>query len=116
MLNCFATDGSSPTRPIWAVPAARYRAWLGAQPAHVRAWLDGMAFEAKAGRSTLLPDAGGAPGGALLLLSEPAEPWDLAALRDRLPAGDWRLEGSESMDVGQAVLGWALASYRFDRY
>ena len=74
-------------------------------------------FEAKAGRSALLPDADGAPGGALLLLSEPPEPWDFAALRERLPAGDWRLEaGSEDLDVGQAALGWALASYRFDRY
>ena len=116
MLNCFVRDGSSETRPVWTVPAARYRDWLTGQPAHVRAWLEGT-FEAKAGRSALLPDADSSPGGALLLLSEPAEPWDFAALRDRLPAGDWRLEpGADGLDVGQAALGWALASYRFDRY
>ena len=117
MLNCFVAHGQSETRPIWAVPVARHRAWLTAQPPHVRAWLDGIQFEAKPGRSALLPDAEGAPRGGLLLLSEPSEPWDFAALRDRLPAGDWRLEpGSESLDLGQAALGWALASYRFDRY
>ena len=117
MLTCFVADGSSQTRPIWTVAAARYRGWLAAQPAHVRGWLEGTSFEAKAGRSALLPDAQGAPGGVLLLLSDPPEPWDFAALRERLPAGDWRLEaGSESLDVGQAALGWALASYRFDRY
>jgi leucyl aminopeptidase len=117
MLNCFVRDGGSETRPIWTVPATRYRDWLAAQPAHVRAWLEGSSFEAKVGRSSLLPNADGSPGGALLLLSEPAEPWDFATLRDRLPAGDWRLEpGAEGLDFGQAALGWALASYRFDRY
>jgi leucyl aminopeptidase len=116
MLNCFVADGRSETRPIWTVPTARYRDWLAGQPAHVRGWLEGSSVEAKAGRSALLPDADGRPGGALLLLSEPAEPWDFAAVRDRLPAGDWRLEPADGLDLGQAALGWALASYRFDRY
>jgi len=117
MLNCFVPDGSSETRPIRTVPAAQYRDWLAAQPAQVRAWLDGSSFEAKAGRSALLPDAHGSPDGALLLLSDLAEPWDFAALRERLPAGDWRLEpDGGGLDLGQAALGWALASYRFDRY
>ena len=57
------------------------------------------------------------PARALLLHSEPAEPWDFAALRERLPAGDWRLEPADGdLDLGAAALGWALASYRFDRY
>jgi leucyl aminopeptidase len=117
MLNCFVPDDTSETRPMWTVPAAQYRDWLAAQPAQVRAWLEGSSFEPKAGRSALLPDANGTPGGALLLLSEPLEPWDFAAARDRLPAGDWRLEpAADRLDLGQAALGWALASYRFDRY
>ena len=117
MLNCFVPEGRNGARPVWTVPAARYREWLAPQPAHVRAWLEGSQFEVKVGRSALLPDAAGAPGGALLVHGEVAEPWDFAALRDRLPAGDWRLEpGSDGLDVGQAALGWALASYRFDRY
>ena len=117
MLNCFVPHGTSETRPIWTVHAGRYRHWLGEQPAAVRAWLEGSQFAARAGRSALLPGADGTPGGALLLLSEPAEPWDFAALRDRLPADDWRLEPhGREIDLGQAALGWALASYRFDRY
>jgi leucyl aminopeptidase len=117
MLNCFVTGGTSATRPVWTVPATGYRDWLADQPAQVRAWLEGGVFEAKAGRSALLPGPDGAPAGALLLLNEPAEPWDFSALRDRLPAGDWRLECiGAPFDSGAAALGWALASYRFDRY
>jgi leucyl aminopeptidase len=117
MLNCFVPDDTSETRRIWTVLAAQYREWLAGQPAHVRAWLGSSSFEAKPGRSALLPGANGTPGGALLLLSEPVELWDFAAARDRLPAGDWRLEpAGDGLDFGQAALGWALASYRFDRY
>jgi len=63
----------------------------------------------------LLPGADGSVEAAVLVLSEPAEPWDVAALRGRLPAGDWRLEVAPE-EREQAALGWALASYRFDRY
>jgi leucyl aminopeptidase len=116
MLNCFVPDDASETRPIWAVRATDYRDWLAAQPAHVRAWLDGSGFEAKAGRTALLPGPDGTPVGALLLLGDPpTEPWDFAALRERLPAGDWRLEPATE-PLGAVALGWALASYRFDRY
>jgi leucyl aminopeptidase len=117
MLNCFVAEAGRGARPVHAIVAASYRDWLGGQPAHVRAWLEGSQFEAKPGRSALLPGADGAPGAALLLTSEPAEPWDFAALRERLPAGDWRPEPADGdLDLGAAALGWALASYRFDRY
>ena len=90
MLNCFVAEAGRGARPVHAIAAASYRDWLGGQPAHVRAWLEGSQFEAKPGRSALL-GADGAPGAALLLHSEPAEPWDFAALRERLPpaTGGW---------------------------
>jgi leucyl aminopeptidase len=117
MLNCFVAGAARSARAVHAIPVGMYRDWLAAQPAYVRAWLEGSQFEAKAGRSALLPDADGAPRAALLLLSEPAEPWDFAALRDRLPAGDWQVEpAAGDLALGTAALGWALASYRFERY
>ena len=90
MLNCFVAEAGSRARPVYVVAAGKYRDWLAGQPAHVRAWLEGSQFEAKPGRSALLPGADGAPDAALLMQSEPAEPWDFAALRDRLSAGEWR--------------------------
>jgi leucyl aminopeptidase len=115
MLPCFSAADTD-ARPLWTVPAGHYQAWLGRQSAQTKAWLEGSGFEAKPGACALLPGPGGAPAGALVVLSEPAEPWDLAAAHARLPEGDWRLEPEAELDPSLAALGWALASYRFDRY
>jgi leucyl aminopeptidase len=117
MLPCFVAAGEADARPVAVIPAAGYAAWQADQTDALRGWLDGIGFEAKPGSVALLPGPDGALAGALLIRSEPAEPWDFAALRGRLPAGDWRLQrrGSAS-EIEQAALGWALASYRFDRY
>ena len=117
MLSCFVTSAPAGARPVVVLPAAGYRDWRSAQPERIRAWLEGSGFEAKAGASALLPGADGAVEGALLVLGEAAEPWDFAALRARLPAGDWRLEAvGQTPDLVQAALGFALAGYRFERY
>ena len=51
------------------------------------------------------------------MLSEPIEPWDFAARAAVCRPGDWRLDPAEAgFDSAPAALGWALASYRFDRY
>jgi leucyl aminopeptidase len=117
MLPCFVVAGEADARPVAVTPAAGYAAWQADQPDALRGWLDSIGFEAKPASTTLLPGPDGALAGALLILSEPAEPWDFAALRGRLPAGDWRLQWQGSArEADQAALGWALASYRFDRY
>jgi leucyl aminopeptidase len=118
VLECFAPADAAPSKPVFAVAKSAFEAWLANQPDHARAWLEASGFEAKAGRSALLPGTDGAPGAALLILGEPMEPWDVAALQGRLPAGIWRLEpaGGGGFDHGAAALGFALASYRFDRY
>lgn len=61
MLSCLVTEGSTPARPIWTVPASGYEAWLAAQPARVRAWLEGSGFEAKPAACALLPEPEGHP-------------------------------------------------------
>jgi len=117
MLSCFVTGAPAGARPVLVLPAAGYQEWLSAQPERTRAWLEGSGFEAKGGASALLPGPDGAVESALLLVGEAAEPWDVAALRSRLPAGDWRLEAVGSdLDLASAALGFALAGYRFERY
>jgi leucyl aminopeptidase len=113
MLPCFTATPTA-ALPLWALPAGSYQAWLAGQSEAIKAWLDGSGFEVKPGATALLPGADGAPCGALVVLSEPAQPWDMAAGYARLPAGDWQLQ--PEADPGPLALGWALASYRFDRY
>ncbi len=115
MLPCFVALREVEARPVAVLSSARYSSWLANQPGALRGWLEATGFEPKPAATTLLPATDGGLAGALLILSEPAEPWDFAALRARLPAGDWRLDGPGS-ETGQAALGWALASYRFERY
>jgi leucyl aminopeptidase len=117
MLDCFAPADAA-TKPVFAVQKSGFEPWLAERPERVRAWLEASGFEAKPARSALIPGPDGAPEAALLVLSEPMEPWDVAALQSRLPAGIWRLEptGDAGFDHGTAALGFALASYRFDRY
>jgi leucyl aminopeptidase len=116
MLPCF-TAAAADARPLWTVPKSQYQTWLAGQSTQAKAWLEGSGFEAKPGACALLPGRDGAPSGALVVLSEPMEPWDVAAAHARLPEGDWRLSSAgPDLDPGPAALGWALASYRFDRY
>ena len=111
MLACFAPADAS-ARSVRVIAAPAYPAWLETAQAPVRAWLAESGFKPKGGAVALLPG-----GGAVLLTSDPVEPWDTAALQAALPAGDWRLDDPDRLlPAKHAVLGWALASYRFTRY
>ncbi len=114
MLACFTATPTA-ALPLWTSTAGAYPTWREGQDATIRAWLDGSGFEAKPGATTLLPGPDGAPRGALVILSEPAQLWDVAAGCARLPAGDWQLQPTE-IDPVPLALGWALASYRFEGY
>ncbi|MEM7041266.1 MAG: leucyl aminopeptidase family protein, partial [Pseudomonadota bacterium] len=111
------SQGETPCLPIHTVAAAGFAGWLDAQPDRTKAWLDSTGFEAKAGRSALLPGDDGRLVGAVTIPSDPKSLWDYARLQKTLPKGDWRLASDLDDHVRlQATLGWALAGYRFDRY
>lgn len=116
MLPCFAPAGTS-AKPVRIVAATSYAEWLADAPAPWRAWLEATAFKAKGGAVTLLPATDGSVASALLMTSDPPEPWDAAALQAGLPDGTWQLDDPEGVFPAEhAVLGWALAAYRFSRY
>ena len=111
MLSCFAAPGT-PARIVRVVDVAGYAAWRDGAETSVRNWLTASAFQAKPGAATVLPS-----GGALLVVSTPAEPWDASALLAALPDAEWRLADPDGLlPPAHAVLGWALAAYRFTRY
>ena len=116
MLPCFAAAGTT-GRTVRVVSAAGDAAWLAAADARARAWREATGFKPKGGATALLPGDGGAVGRALLVASDPAEPWDASALQAALPAGTWALDDPEGLlPPEHAALGWALAAYRFTRY
>ncbi|MGE3291011.1 MAG: M17 family metallopeptidase [Geminicoccaceae bacterium] len=111
MLPCFTAPDVS-ARAVRLVAASGHAAWLETVDDPIRGWLGDTGFKPKAGAVALLPG-----GGALLLLSDPAEPWDAALLQAALPPGDWRLDDPDRLlPAHDAALGWALSSYRFTRY
>ena len=108
---------NAPASPFIRSPPTGSRPGSTPSPSACKAWLDSTGFEAKAGRSSLLPGDDGALAGAVIIPSDPKSLWDYARLQKALPAGDWQLAADlDDHQRLQATLGWALAGYRFDRY
>ena len=118
----FEQHDSAAARPLWLVAEGDLEGWLSQQDASVRAWLTALRFRAERHQVTCLARPDGSVSGAVLGLGPlgslaALEPWHVAAAVDRLPGGPWRIETSLAADAATAAaLGWALGSYRFERY
>lgn len=116
----FATDDGT-SRPFHLVSKENLAVFLAVLAPQVRAWVEAVGFDAKAGEIVLIPDSDGrvaaAAGGMGGLKDEQRKRFIAASLRSKLPEGLWRLE-TELTDtaLAEAALGWLLAGYRFDRY
>lgn len=103
--------------PIWPVFKADMKKWIRSRPAAQAAWLEAQAFEAEPGRHLLLPDAKGRIDGVLLAVAQTLDLWSFAGLPGSLPAGAYRIDAALSRRAAtDAAAGWALGTYRFDRY
>jgi leucyl aminopeptidase len=109
-------------RPLWLVTEGDLDGWLAAQDEPTRAWLKALRFRAERHQVTCLAREDGTPRGAVLGLGplrslDALEPWHVAAAVDRLPGGSWSIATALAADAATAAaLGWALGSYRFERY
>ncbi len=107
--------------PVYLIGADQFSDWIEAQDSAARNWVSVHGFRAQAGQTISIPGTGGAPIFAAIGLGNAS-----ARQRDRflvakgvgqLPEGDWELAGELADEqIKEAVLGWLLASYRFDRY
>jgi len=110
------------SRPIWLVSEAAFEAWLSQLPEAGVNWVRGSDFKGQSQRLLLLPGADGSVSGAALGIGSSAGAaqhctWSLAGLPARLPAGHWHLATPlRGAAATQALLGWEIGSYRFDRY
>ena len=122
---CFASasiEDVSRAIPIIALDAATLPKYLAKHPERVRRWVEVQGFTADANTVLLLPDADGAPMAALAGVGDASDPFALAACPFALPPGIYALgklgvnnEGLR-IEMGNAILGWGLGAYRFERY
>ena len=108
-----AADRGQPARSIHVVHPDAFDGWLATQPPRVRAACAANKVVGKAGNRAVLPGEGEDWSMLLVCDEDATSPWRIASLGDTLPEGTYRLASGEP---GAAMLGWALAQYRFERY
>jgi leucyl aminopeptidase len=112
----FLTDDTAvagiPVTPLKATDLASYNE---RNPADA-AWVRTLGFSAAPGTHCLLPSEEGDLARVLLGIGD--EPmWEWASLPATLPTATYRIDPPVPRDDADAAcLGWALATYRFDRY
>ncbi|GAB2498153.1 leucyl aminopeptidase family protein [Arenimonas alkanexedens] len=117
--SCFARpDAAAATTPLRLVERASFAAWRETQPATTQAWLDAHGAGAGAIAPLAIPGADGRPLFVLVTLADATDPLALAHLPSLLPMGRYRLcpDSPAQLAPGQALLGWGLGAYRFNRY
>ncbi len=108
--------------PIWPVAESGLDGWLKSQPAKTAAaWVRASGFKAAAGAHLLLPGPDGTLAGVLLGVADDADLYAFAGLPGVLPGvlppGVYEIAGDlDAAAADRAALGWALGTYRFDRY
>ena len=115
----FATAGKTQAIPIWFVNSANFEQVREKLGSSEQAFISAAAFEAKPGRSLLLPGGNGKLAAVLFGIESPNDrdhdrfrPGQLAGL---LPGGTYRF-GNRPHDTRLAALAFALGSYQFSRY
>ena len=106
--------------PLWLLYEDEVAAWIGAQSAPWQKWLDAQAFRAERFRVVLLAGESGAIAAAVAGLGKRGTRlslWQGAGIAERLPPRRFRLQQDfNAPDSTQLCLGFAYATYRYDRY
>jgi leucyl aminopeptidase len=103
------------TIPIVPLEKAKLEGWAKRQSAATRDWIAATGFKADANAICLVPGDSGGLASVLLGMDDPFAAF--GTLSTRLPAGSYRVDARlAARQANAACLGWALATYRFDRY
>lgn len=106
--------------PLWLLYENEVDAWRATQPAFVADWLAVQNFKGEKYRVVLVPDSEGGLAAAVGGLGRRQGGlclWHAAGIAERLPSRRFRLaQEFTAQEATQLCLGFAYASYRFDRY
>ncbi len=105
-------DRGETATSLHIVDATALDGWRAAQPASVRAALDGQKFAAAADSVAIVPDGDGWQAVVGVKTMDALGPWCLARAAEVLPEGGYR----PTRTTGAAGLGWLLGQHHFDRY
>jgi leucyl aminopeptidase len=116
-----AAEGTPDAMPLWLARDAGWIDRAGLSSAQ-QAWVAAQGFKGQPRKQVLIPDAGGALGGAVIGLGaeKAKDPMDkpelaLGLLSPVLPSGTYRL--AETVAAPElAAVAWGLGAYRFARY
>jgi len=105
---------SVPLRPLGK---PEFKLWLAQASKSQREWVKAAGFKANPGQVVRLPTPTGQVKEVLFGAQDRGFLYQLASIYNSLPAGLYRLDSSWSDEQQQqALLGWGLAAYRFERY
>ncbi len=117
MLSLFAQASDAQSIPIWPVAKAGLEDWLASQPANMAAWARASQFKGQAGRVLKIPAADGELAAIAFGLGDGDDALIWRGLPDSLSPGVYHIEGPLAAGAAPlAALGWALGSYRYERY
>jgi leucyl aminopeptidase len=117
MQRVFCQRASARSVPLWALTHAEFGSWLAGQPLRISEWVRQTRFESRPGEQLQVRSAEGRLEQVILVLNDPPGLWDLATAATTLPAHDYVLQPQRPDDQRAALLlGFALGSYRYDRY
>lgn len=110
-------DRSSSSLPVQFVGRSKWGAWLKAQSAMRRAWIDSLGISGSSGEVAVLPGDDGKASGAVLVIPDAPTLWDFGALTSKLPVATWRLEGETApVSMTDVAVAIGLGAWKFDRY
>lgn len=120
-VSTLAPDQGQPAASLTVLDKASLGGWLGRQNPRVQALAKSIGFDRETnGPLTVQREDGAGLAQVAAVISDPADPFALAALAGSLPEGTYRLDPAGPLDIASQTerwaLGWALASYRFERY
>ena len=110
-------DRSSSSLPVQFVGRSKWGAWVKAQSAARRAWIDSLGISGSSGEVAVLPGDDGKASGAVLVIPDAPTLWDFGALTSKLPVATWRLEGETApVSMTDVAVAIGLGAWKFDRY